>query len=302
MSSDSIIVIADARRIGGLVETAKALGNVTALVVGNEELAQQAAATGCERVVLFETTDEVPPEAFSNDARVFIRDETPKCVLSNDDASARMLAASSLTDLDACVLSDVIGLREEGGKVIATCQLAEGIAVEDYVCEKPLIGIYAGDDSTPETAQPTEIERPQTAQSNIRIVETIEDEKGAVNLAEANRIVGVGRGLKKRDDLPLIEDLASALGAEIACTLPLCDDLHWYDASRVLGSSHRQAAPELYIAVGVQGAPNHMSGVRDAGTIVGINNDPDAGLFRRCKYGIVGDLYEIVPLLTEGLK
>jgi electron transfer flavoprotein alpha subunit len=93
--------------------------------------------------------------------------------------------------------------------------------------------------------------------------------------------------------------LAGVINAEIACTLPICDDLRWLPSHRVVGSSHSQIAPELYIAVGISGQAQHISGIRDAKIVVAINIDPEAGIFKNCNYGITGDLYKIVPALAS---
>ena len=96
--------------------------------------------------------------------------------------------------------------------------------------------------------------------------------------------------------------MAEALGAEIACSLSLCDDYRWFEHGRVVGTSTQRIAPRLYVSVGISGQPQHMTGVRGAKTIVAINNDPEAPIFRACAYGIVGDLNKVVPALTEALS
>ncbi|MDR1961410.1 MAG: electron transfer flavoprotein subunit alpha/FixB family protein, partial [Gracilibacteraceae bacterium] len=132
----------------------------------------------------------------------------------------------------------------------------------------------------------------------MRLVETIEAEGGA-GLLTATRVVSVGMGLAAKNDLKLIEELAQAARAEMACTLPVCDDMHWLPAACVVGSSHSQVGPELYFAIGISGQPQHMSGIRDARIVVAVNSDPEARIFKHCSYGIVGDLYKVVPALIS---
>ena len=136
----------------------------------------------------------------------------------------------------------------------------------------------------------------------LTITATHAGEEGGASLASANRVVGVGRGLTGKDQLALAEALAEALGAEIACSLSLCDDYRWFEHGRVVGTSTQRIAPRLYVSVGISGQPQHMTGVRGAKTIVAINNDPEAPIFRACAYGIVGDLNKVVPALTEALS
>jgi electron transfer flavoprotein alpha subunit len=120
---------------------------------------------------------------------------------------------------------------------------------------------------------------------------------GASGLDDAERVVSFGRGVKAKDDVALIGSLATALGAELACSMPIADDLGWLDKSRYVGRSGNHIAPNLYLAVGIAGAPQHLEGVRGARVLVAVNNDPDARIFHSADYGIVGDLYEVVPAL-----
>ena len=123
----------------------------------------------------------------------------------------------------------------------------------------------------------------------------------ASDLGSASRIVSAGRGFKAEADLDLARELAGALGAELACTRPLAEGLDWLPRDRYVGVSGQQVTPDLYVAVGVSGQLQHMSGVSGARTIVAINSDADAPVFAYADYGIVGDLYQVVPALTAAL-
>jgi electron transfer flavoprotein alpha subunit len=123
----------------------------------------------------------------------------------------------------------------------------------------------------------------------------------AVDLQSAESIVGVGRGIQQAENLSVIRELANVIGAEIAASRPVCDN-GWLPNDRQLGSSGQSVAPKLYVAIGISGAIQHVTGVRGAGCIVAINNDPAAPIFDIADYGIVGDQSEIVPALTEAIK
>jgi len=123
----------------------------------------------------------------------------------------------------------------------------------------------------------------------------------AVDLGSAQRIVGVGRGIREAANIPLIQDLATTLDAEIAASRPICDN-GWMTADRQVGSSGQSVAPRLYLAVGISGAIQHQVGMKGSGCIVAINKDPDAPIFEIADYGIVGDLFEVVPALNAALK
>jgi len=125
--------------------------------------------------------------------------------------------------------------------------------------------------------------------------------KQAVDLAQAERIVAVGRGIKSQENIPLAEKLAKAMGAELAASRPICDN-GWLPMERQIGSSGQTVAPKLYVALGISGAIQHLVGMKGARTIVAINKDPEAPIFEVADYGIVGDLFEIVPALVAELE
>src|SRR5207248_1054906 len=125
--------------------------------------------------------------------------------------------------------------------------------------------------------------------------------KQAVDLTQAERIVSVGRGIKEQANIALAQKLAEAIGAEIAASRPICD-AGWLPMERQVGSSGQTVAPKLYLALGISGAIQHLVGMKGANTVVAINKDPDAPIFEIADYGIVGDLFEIVPAIIEAVK
>jgi electron transfer flavoprotein alpha subunit len=128
-----------------------------------------------------------------------------------------------------------------------------------------------------------------------------QEAKQAVDLTKADVIVAVGRGIKSKDNLALAEKLAEALGGDIAASRPICD-AEWLPIDRQIGSSGQTVAPKLYVALGISGAIQHLVGMKNSGTIVAINKDAEAPIFDIADYGIVGDLFEAVPVLTEEIR
>ena len=122
-----------------------------------------------------------------------------------------------------------------------------------------------------------------------------------MDLTAADIIVSVGRGIKEKENIPVVEALAQALGAELAASRPICD-AGWLPMDRQVGSSGQTVSPKLYVAVGISGAIQHLVGMKGAKTVVAINKDPDAPIFEVAHYGIVGDLFEVVPALVEEIK
>ena len=122
-----------------------------------------------------------------------------------------------------------------------------------------------------------------------------------MDLTSADIIVSVGRGIKEKDNIPIVEELAKALGAELAASRPICDS-GWLPMERQVGSSGQTVSPKMYLAVGISGAIQHLVGMKGAKTIVAINKDANAPIFEVADYGIVGDLFEVVPALVEAVK
>jgi len=305
VTRDSWIIVTEPGPVAGMVEAARRLGgSVTAAVVGSRALADAVAATGPDAVRWFATDDVVPPEAFSARVADEIAATAPRVVLSLDDPAARVLLAVAAAKLGAAVVSSVSRLTAEADTVVIARPAVEGKVVETLEVAGILAGVFDGEDveqEVPVAATVTEVPGVDAGPC-MRIIESVTAVGGAAGLLQADRVVGVGLGIRTKDDLAIVEDLAAAAHAAIACSLPVSDDMRWYDGSHVVGTSTNRISPDLYIAVGISGQPQHMSGVRDAKVIVAINNDPEATIFKKCHYGILGDLYEIVPALTAALK
>lgn len=140
------------------------------------------------------------------------------------------------------------------------------------------------------------------AESKVQVLERKDKTSQMLRIEEADVIVSAGRGLKKKEDLKLIESLAKVLGGAVGCSRSVAADLKWLPEEHWVGLSGHKVKPKLYIAIGISGQVQHIAGIRDAKTIIAINNDPNAPIFKACDYGIVGDLYEIVPRLIEILQ
>ena len=150
---------------------------------------------------------------------------------------------------------------------------------------------------------PAETFAPNLTASQIRQQpqEPFRESARAVDLTAAEIIVSVGRGIKEKENIPIVEELAKALGAELAASRPICDS-GWLPMERQVGSSGQTVSPKVYMAVGISGAIQHLVGMKGAKTIVAINKDANAPIFEVADYGIVGDLFEVIPALVEEVK
>ena len=305
VSSQTWIVVADDPAVTGLVAAARTLGaEVTALVAGRRETAESVAAAGVDRVLwLGEPADGTPVEAYAPDVARTVAEAAPRAVLGAAEGAGRVMLGAVAALLQAPVLSGVIALDVEGDQIGVTRAVFGGIAERrDLVAGGPALIVLAGGD-LPDPAGPAVPVEEVTANPlpTGRLTGLRPKERAAVNLGAARTVVAVGRGLKAKADLALITELADAIGGELACSRPLAEGVDWVAKDRNIGISGQQIAPELYVAIGISGQLQHMVGVRDAEVIVAVNSDKAALIFKQCDYGIVGDLYTVVPALTAAL-
>lgn len=143
---------------------------------------------------------------------------------------------------------------------------------------------------------------PELAEPSVQVLEIKNKTTKELRIEESDIIVSVGRGLKKKEDLELIASLAKILGGALGCSRSVATDLKWLPEEHWVGLSGHKVNPKLYIAIGISGQVQHIAGIRESKTIIAINNDPNAPIFKACDYGIVGDLYEIVPKLIKILQ
>jgi electron transfer flavoprotein alpha subunit len=222
-------------------------------------------------------------------------------VLGASRPGDRVLLGAVAARLQAAVLTDASSVSADGDGLVVTHTIYGGIAEETVrVAGQVALVLDGGPVPTASGAAPvTEV---AAIPLGITVVETNSSAFEQVDLGAAARVVGIGRGLKTQDDLAMIEALAEASKAEVGCSRPVAEGLNWLGKDRYIGVSGQHIAPDLYFAIGISGQLQHMVGVRGAKTIVAINSDPNALVFKEADYCLVGDLYQIVPALTEALK
>jgi len=300
---DAWIVVGDQPTIGNLIAVARGLGGqVGAVVAGPRPVAETVAASGVDKVVWCGTPNDAPAEASAPAVADVVAADPPRVVLSGRNPGERVLLGAAAARLRAAVLTGARSVAFEGDDVVVVNAVFGDIADETIRISGPVALLLDGGSAPPADGTSVPIEEVAAKPLGMRVVETRTSGFEEVDLNSAHRVIGVGRGLKAQEDLALIEALAEAIGAEVACSRPVAEGLNWMGKDRYIGSSGARISPQVYIAIGISGQLQHMVGVVGAETIVAINSDPNAAVFSQMDYGLVGDLYQLVPAITAALK
>ena len=285
---------------------------VRAAVLGAniEGLAKEAARYPIAKVhaVDHHLLGDYTPEGYTAALEQLVKAVQPKAVVFAHTYQVRDYAPKLATRFRKALVSDVVDLKAENGSVIFVRQLFQGKMNADVRAagEPQFVSIQAG---AFRTAEPNTAENPvenfavQLEAFAIRSKPEapFREAQRSVDLGAADVIVSVGRGIKEKENLPVVQALADALGAELAASRPICDN-GWLPMERQVGSSGQTVSPKVYFAVGISGAIQHLVGMKGSKTVVAINKDENAPIFETADYGVVGDLFEVVPALVDEIK
>jgi electron transfer flavoprotein alpha subunit len=284
---------------------------VSAAVLGQgvEGLAAELAQKQLERVYVVEhdLLANYTPDTYTAAVRELVEKIRPDVVIFPHTYQVRDFLPKLATALGRVAVSDVVAHRVEDGKLVLVRQLFQGKLNVDvrFTGEPPYLaslqaGAYRADRIEAGSAT-VEKFAPQLTPSRIQPLEVFREAARAVDLTAAEIIVSVGRGIKEADNIPVVQKLADVLGAELAASRPICDS-GWLPMERQVGSSGQTVAPKMYLAVGISGAIQHLVGMKGSKIIVAINKDANAPIFEVADYGIVGDLFQVVPALVEEIR
>ena len=276
---------------------------ITALTLSEMD-ATELASLGADKVVVLQSADTWV-EGFSQAIYAQVSVAGASVLLIGGTLRGKHVASYVAAKLNAGMTTDAKALRIDGGKLLATRVLYAGLAVcEEEVALPAVVTIRARSFLAPAAASTTGAVETCSAKTDDRITvkEVTSTSAAGVDITAANKLVAVGRGFRKKEDLGLAEDLGGVLTAELACTRGVAEDDHWLPIERYIGISGQTVKPELYVAVGLSGQVQHMVGCRESKIIVAINNDERSPIFEAADYGLVGDLYEVLPLLTAALR
>jgi len=282
-------------------------------VAGNgiSAIANELAAKKVSKVYALESPKFEPytPDAFAAGLKQFIESKKPNLVLMPHTYQVRDFVPKLATAMGRAVVSDCIGFKKDGDKLLFTRQMFQGKFAADVslTSQAPWFvtfqnGAFRGDKAEAGTA-PVETVNLEIAEGVIRNKpqEVFKEAKQAVDLTQAEIIVAVGRGIKEQKNIDIAKQLAEALGGELAASRPICDS-GWLPMDRQIGSSGQTVAPKLYLALGISGAIQHIVGMKGARTIIAVNKDSEAPIFEIADYAVVGNLFDVVPPLVEEVK
>jgi electron transfer flavoprotein alpha subunit len=288
---------------------------VAAVVIGKgvRGLAEEVAANQLAEVLLVEheLLEKYTPDGYAIALKQVVTQTQPDLVLLPHTYQVRDYAPKLAASLGKGMIADCVGYRAEKERVIFVRQMFQGKTAADvsFTGAPPWFvsfqaGAFRGDQvarsasAVPVTAISVNLEAEQI---RTKPLELFREAKQAVDLTQAPILVAIGRGIKAPENIPLAEKLAKLMGGELAASRPICDE-GWLPMDRQIGSSGQTVAPKLYLALGISGAIQHVVGMKGSRTIVAINKDQNAPIFEVADYGIVGDIFELIPALTEVLE
>lgn len=305
LNKTSLEAIAAGQKLAG--DTSQ---KVSAVVLGSAALASEIAGYDLEKVISVENDKlaDYTPDAYAAALEHVVRTTNPEYVIMSHTYQARDFGPKLATRFGKGLISDCIRMNSDGGSVVFTRRLFLGKLDADIVPdgEKPTFvtfqsGAFRAEQAVKGSGSPVESMQVEIGEVRMKPEAPFQEMKQAVDLSKAEIIVAIGRGIKSKDNIALAEKLAEVLGADLAASRPICD-AEWLPIDRQIGSSGQTVAPKLYIALGISGAIQHLVGMKNSQTIVAINKDPEAPIFDIADYGIVGDLFEALPVLTEEIR
>ncbi len=296
---DVLVVVQKEADASELLTIAKKVGEPVALTYGNSEI--EKLTKYFNKVYRIKEDD---PNSIFFAIKTLYEKLNPKLVVGMSSKNLKDAYSRLAGIYDLPLATDIFDFNVSGSKVTYKRSFLSGRAIETEEVTMPLLLLVS-----PRKTQKSEgnsngsIEELSIGNSsNVVIKERKEKVKGGVNLEAAEFIISVGRGFKNKDDLKLAFDLAELAGAQIGCSRPIAADLKWLTEDHWVGLSGKKVAPKVYLMFGISGAPQHLAGITDAKTVIAVNNDKTAPIFKNADYGIVADLYQFIPILTKKLK
>lgn len=283
------IITTDSRIDGILTLMADQFDDVTAIVLGSADI------SGVHSAMRIEHDANIPAETYAGAVADIIANN-PGVLIARQGAAERVIATAVAARLQAPILTDV---RELGANHAVVSRFG-GISMENLEFTGPIVAMVDGG-GTPEGAA---VDASKVEAHGYSATVTAKDTNDGeqTDISSAKKLVAVGRGFAEEKDVDLARSFAAAMGAEIACSRPLAEGNGWLSRETYVGISGQRVAPDVYVAVGISGQIQHTAGMDESKIVVAINKDDKAAIFDIADYGIVGDLYDVLPALTKALE
>jgi electron transfer flavoprotein alpha subunit len=285
--------------------------SVSAVISCNKDcgLAQEIAGYDLEKVIVAknEKLAQYTPDGYADAWTDVIKETDPQYIVMSHTYQVRDFAPKVAARFGREIVGDCVRYRAENGKLVLTRRIFLGKLDADVSLggDAPHFvtfqsGAFRGDNAAKGNSAVENLDV-NVGEIRMRPEAPFQEAKASVDLSKSEVIVAVGRGIKSQENIALAQQLADALGADLAASRPICD-ADWLPIDRQIGSSGQTVAPKLYIALGISGAIQHIVGMKNAGTIVAVNKDSEAPIFDIADYGIVGDLFDAVPVIIDEVK
>ncbi len=282
---------------------------VSAFVIGSDEVAKAYAFGATEVYCLGEYDSSKIVENYTKTiAQVIASSKEKSMVLLPGSKRCKALASLLGVELNAGVVTEVSNIEIEEAGVKCKHMAYGGLAVSEELIKTDVSivvissGVFEAKEADNSKTAEAKLVDFVESNNNIKCVDRFAKEGSSVDLNKAKRIVAIGRGIAKEEDIKIAEELCTVIEAELGCSRPIAEGEKWMEHERYIGISSVMAKPEIYFAIGISGQIQHMVGAKDSQIIVAVNKDKNAPIFDYADYGIVGDLYKVVPALVNALK
>ncbi|WLR50154.1 electron transfer flavoprotein subunit alpha/FixB family protein [Bacillus tianshenii] len=286
-------------------------GEVVGVLCGDNVsgVANELIAYGADRVLTVEDEQlkNYTSDGFAQAMMAVIDQESPEGIVMGHTAQGKDLSPRLASKLDSGLISDAVDVAAEDGNIVFTRPIYSGKAFEKKVITDGIVFATIRPNNVPalekDDSRSGDVQSVSAEIKDLRTVikEVVRKTSEGVDLSEAKVIVAGGRGVKSAEGFKILDELAELLGGAVGASRGACD-AEYCDYSLQIGQTGKVVTPDLYIAAGISGAIQHLAGMSNSKIIVAINKDPEASIFQVADYGIVGDLFEVIPMLTEELK
>ncbi len=290
-------------------EIAKGNEVIAILLEGEEDFSEEI-KNCCDRIIRIKdrSLKDYSPERYSEAIKKALSSSSPFLIILGHTSFGMDLSPFLSSYLSIPLITDCIDIKIEDGRLLVTRQIYGGKVNSELLIkphERYMItvrpGTFEAVKDLGKSARIIDIPAPEWIEEKRKFLEYVEEKIEDIDISSAELIVSIGRGIGKKENIPIVQEFADQIGAVLCCSRPVADK-GWLPKSRQVGTSGKIVKPKLYIALGISGAFQHQVGMKNSKTIIAINKDPKAPIFKIAHYGVVADMFQVLPILKEKLK